>query len=85
MKTLITAVTIQVSEVFNTFTVFTDYKKGESKYDGFNPYKTLEKAIEVAEDLVNTCNSDFMSTAKGYTIITFKEDGIKEDKFINKK
>lgn len=81
MKTLITNVTLQINEVTKSQTVFTDYKIGQTEYDGFTPYKTLEEAIEAAKIMVKTENNQFISNVNGYDVIVFKKDGTKSKIF----
>ncbi len=85
MKTLITSVTLQVSEKFNEFTVFTTQNFKGHVYDGFTPYKSLLEATEEAEKMTKIWNVDCMSTAKGYDLIVFKLDGTKDVQFIQTK
>lgn len=85
MKTLIKEITLQVIEEFNQFTVFTKYERNGNSYDGFTPYKTLEKAMFEAKNMANFWNADFMSTANGYTLKTFELGGAKKVEFINTK
>lgn len=82
MKTLIIGVTLQITQF--GFTVFTDYKL-HSTYNGFTPYQTIEEAQEAATKLVNTWDVNFMSTVKGYNVITFGDNGSKVESFVQVK
>lgn len=84
MKTLITNVTLQISGVSNSFTVFTDYQ-GNVKYDGFSVHEDLEEAEKEAVKQVNFWNVHFMSVVKGYNVIKFDAEGSKTTSFVNVK
>ena len=85
MKAEILTVALQINENFNSFTVFTTQKANGLVYDGFTPYTSIDEAINKAVEMTKVWNSQWMSTAMGYELITFKTNGTKEVEFIKTK
>ena len=85
MKAEILTVALQINENFNSFTVFTTQKFKGLVYDYFTPYSSIDEATNQAVEMTKLWNSEVMSTAKGYELITFKTNGTKEVEFIKTK
>ena len=83
MKTLITAVTVQMSEGSKNATIFTDYKKGRQEYDG-QIVCPKHNAEEIALDIIETQTLSHMSIVDSFKVETFKKNGSKTVEIINK-
>ena len=81
MKTLITDVTVEVSEDMRTFTVYTTYQRKSTKYLGSTPFDNVINAIESAEKLSLMWNSEFMSVVTGYNFLTLLDGYEPENEF----
>jgi hypothetical protein len=81
MKTLITDVTVQVSEDMRTFTVYTTYQRESTKYLGSTTFDNVIDAIESAEKLSLMWNSEFMSVVTGYNFLTLLDGYEPENEF----
>jgi hypothetical protein len=81
MKTLITDVTVQVSEDMRHFTVFVTYKRNNTEYFGFTPFDNVLDAIEYAEETTKMWDAEFMSVVTGYNFKTLLNGYEPENEF----